>query len=115
MRNKASLQLMEQLVMILVFALAAALCLQIFAKSREISLETARRDQAVALGRNAAQLLKATGGDENAAEDLSRDGYRIEVNPIASSQQGLALAEVRVFFADQLIFRLDTGWQEVGS
>ena len=114
MKSKASLQLMEQLVMILVFAVAAALCLQVFAKSREISLETAHRDQAVALGRNAAQLLKATGGDENAAENLSRDGYRIEVNPIASGQPGLALAEVQVLYEDRLIFRLDTGWQGVG-
>ena len=49
MRSKASLQLMELLVMILVFALAAALCLQVFAKASEISQDTARYDQAVIL------------------------------------------------------------------
>ena len=114
MKSKASLQLMEQLVMILVFAVAAALCLQVFARSREISLETARRDQAVALGRNAAELLKATGGDEEAAENLSRDGYCIEVTPQISTQPGLAIAEIRVLFEGELLFRLDTGWQEVG-
>ena len=62
MKQKTSLLLMEQLVMILVFALAAALCLQIFAKADAISQETARRDRAVVLARNAAELLKATGG-----------------------------------------------------
>ena len=114
MKSKASLQLMEQLVMILVFAVAAALCLQVFAKSREISLETAHRDRAVALGRNAAEVLKATGGDEEAAENLSRDGYEILVTPKASSQPGLSLVEIRVLYEEQLLFQLDTGWQEVG-
>ena len=113
MKSKASLQLMEQLVMILVFAVAAALCLQVFAKSREISLETAHRDQAVALGRNAAELLKATGGDDEAAENLSRDGYEVLVTPRISTQPGLAIAEIRVLFEGELLFRLDTGWQEV--
>ena len=37
MKNKAPLALMEQLVMLLVFALAAALCLQIYALSGKVS------------------------------------------------------------------------------
>ena len=57
MKQKTSLLLMEQLVMILVFALAAARGLQIFAKADAISQETARRDRAVVLARNAAELL----------------------------------------------------------
>ena len=35
MKSKAPLALMEQMVMILVFALAAALCLQAFVKSED--------------------------------------------------------------------------------
>ena len=37
MRSKAPLALMEQMVMVLVFALAAALCLQAFALADRIS------------------------------------------------------------------------------
>ena len=37
MRSKAPLILMEQMVMLLVFALAAALCLQAFVKSDSLS------------------------------------------------------------------------------
>ena len=37
MRSKAPLLLMEQMVMLLVFALAAALCVQAFVKSDAIS------------------------------------------------------------------------------
>ena len=113
MRSKVSLQLMEQLVMILVFAVAAALCLQVFAKAKEISVETSRRDQAVILGRNAAQLLKATAGDEISAENLSRDGYVIQVTRKPHRQEGLAEAEIQVLFEEQLLFCLETGWQEV--
>ena len=57
MRSKASLFLMEQLIMVLVFALAAALCLQVFVRAEEISLESARRDEAVIVARNAAELV----------------------------------------------------------
>lgn len=112
MKHKVSLQLMEQLMMLLVFALAAALCLQVFARSGEISRETARRDQAVILAGNAAEILKATEGDAEAAEALSREGYRVAV--IAKQQRlpGLAEAEIQVSWDQQLLFSLDTGWQE---
>ena len=111
MKSKVSLQLMEQLVMILVFALAAALCLQVFAKTGEISEETARRDRAVTLAANAAETLKST-GDPAAAEALSRDGYRVTVRMQPKTVPGLAEAEIQVSSEGQILFTLDTGWQE---
>lgn len=113
MKNKVSLQLMELLVMILVFSLAAALCLQVFARAVEISRETECRDQAVILARNAAELLKATAGDTEAAEHLSRDGFRVTVKTKPARLPGLGEAEIQVFYEDQIVFCLDTGWQEV--
>ena len=112
MKNKASLLLMEQLIMILVFALAAALCLQVFAKAGEISRETVHRDQAVLLARNAAELLKAENGQTSNVEALSRDGYRVQVTPQTCQQPGLSRAEIAVFFQEEQIFSLETGWQE---
>ena len=47
MRSKAPLAMMEQMVMVLVFALAAALCLQAFVKSDRMSKEMEARDRAV--------------------------------------------------------------------
>lgn len=70
MKSKAPLSLMEQLVMLLVFALAAALCLQIFVFSGQISRECETRDRAVAVAQNAAETLKATHGDLEAATKL---------------------------------------------
>ena len=111
MKHKASLQLMELLVMILVFAAAAALCLQLFAKAEEISVETGRRDQAVVLARNGAELLKAV-GDPEAAEALGTDGYRVMVVPEPAGQPGLACARIDVFFEEDMLFSLTAGWQE---
>ena len=113
MKGKASLLLMEQLVMILVFALAAALCLQTFAQANIISEETARRDQAVTLAQNAAELLKATGGEEEAAEALSRNGFRVSVTRQPETIPGLARAVIQIFFKETMLFSLETGWQEV--
>ncbi|MEI3306106.1 MAG: hypothetical protein V8R40_08850 [Dysosmobacter sp.] len=47
MRSKAPLALMEQLVMVLVFALAAALCVQVFVLSGQTSRWNAARDRAL--------------------------------------------------------------------
>ena len=63
MRNKSPLALMEQLVMVLVFALAAALCLQVFMFADLTSERNAAIDRAVTECQNAAEILKASGGD----------------------------------------------------
>ena len=42
MKSKVPLLMMEQLIMVLVFALASALCLRCFALAGEISWRTAR-------------------------------------------------------------------------
>ena len=113
MKNKTSLLLMEQLVMILVFSLAAALCLQTFAKAERISQESIHRDRAVRVAQNAAELLKATDGDTQAVENRNWDGYRVAVTRQQSDLPGLARAEIQVSYEETLLFSLETGWQEV--
>lgn len=66
MKSKAPLALMEQLVMLLVFALAAALCLQAFVLSDQMSGRCEERDRAVTAVQNAAETLKSCGGDLDA-------------------------------------------------
>lgn len=63
MKNKAPLALMEQLIMLLVFALAAALCLQIFVFSGQVSEYCRMRSHGVTVAQNAAEAMKLTGGD----------------------------------------------------
>ena len=55
MTSKAPLLLMEQMVMLVVFALAAALCVQAFVRSDAASARNEARDEAVVLCQNAAE------------------------------------------------------------
>lgn len=139
MRNRTSLVLMEQLIMVLVFALAAALCLQVFVRADRISRETGRRDLAVSLAQNAAETLKACRGDlEEAARILQgskeqegcmvyydqtanpvKEGaqwqYRLEIAGMDADKAGLGQARVQVFFhgEEEALFSLTVAWQEV--
>lgn len=75
MKSKAPLALMEQMIMLLVFALAAAICLQAFVKSGEISRQIEERERAVFFCQTAAETILHYGGSAQnalsaAAEDL---------------------------------------------
>ena len=73
MRSKAPLALMEQMIMLLVFALAAALCVQAFVKSDAISTGSEARDQAALAAQSAAETIKYIGGDtENALSGAAK-------------------------------------------
>ena len=63
MKSKAPLMLMEQMIMLLVFALAAALCLQAFVKSEQLSSRSENRDRAVTIAQTAAETIRHCGGD----------------------------------------------------
>lgn len=66
-RSKTSLLLMEQLVTLLIFALAAAVCLQVFVKADALSRDMEARDKAAVICQNAAETIQYCGGDLEAA------------------------------------------------
>ncbi len=138
MRSKAPLVLMEQMVMLLVFALAAALCLQAFVQSDAQSGRAQARDRAVVLCQSTAEVLRATGGDfEQAARLLGGDGagedslmidyredwtaadgtmrYTLGACRVESGVPGLGKAEVwvRDEAEEDELFRIAVAWQEV--
>ena len=85
MRSKAPLVLMEQMIMLLVFALAAALCLQAFVKSDGISRRNEARDRAVTLAQTVAETIRHCGGEGNdplrqTAEELGYAYYPNSLN-----------------------------------
>lgn len=138
MKNKAPLALVEQVIMVLVFAMASALCLQAFVLSDRLSRESEDRDRAVLLAQNAAEICSAGGGDTaflvgklgGAAapegwtalygEDLRRaekeadSAYRVVVSRQRVEMTGLGRASVCVYTArdGQLLFELPVAWQE---
>ena len=58
MKSKAPLVLIEQVVMIVVFALTAAVCLRMFTMAELLSVKYAATDRAVLEAQNAAEALK---------------------------------------------------------
>lgn len=112
MKNRTSLVLMEQLVMVLVFALAAAVCLQLFAKADAISCQTARRDEAVILAQSVAEQLKSGVQPEQLSENPEQGGYIVKIHPVKTEIPGLAQAQIHILWESEVLFSLTTGWQE---
>ena len=130
MKSKTPLALMEQLVMVLVFALAAALCVSCFVAADRLSDRYAVRDDAVLVAQSAAETLKGCGGDyEETAELLdgqwengvvtvhSNDRYTLVITPEDSGHELLGRARVDVYAVadDSLLFGIAVSWQEVGG
>jgi len=127
MRSRAPLALMEQLVMVLVFALAAALCLRAFALADALSRQQETRDRALLACQQAAEELKANRGldltgqtlyfDENWLALPSPEGaaYVLTAARQRAPVPGLGRAEVSVCPAEggEVLAALPVAWQEV--
>lgn len=74
MKNKIPLQMIEFLIMLLVFAILSALCLGIFSHANDISRETEMRDLAIVEAQNAAELISYHKGEIDSAglENLTK-------------------------------------------
>ena len=81
MRNRTTLSLMELTLMLLLFAVAAAVCLRAFALSDRLSRQAEQRDRAVLWAQTMAETWKAMDGDLAQAETLygesSGDGWTV--------------------------------------
>ncbi len=128
MRNKSPLILIEQVLMVLIFALAAAFCLRAFVLSEQLSLQTQQRGDAALLAQNAVEVLKSCGGDyEEAAVRLGGawdgDCWQLEeedlvltVIPETCGTELLGRARVQVCSrAGDVLFTLPAAWQEVSG
>lgn len=128
MRSKAPLAMMEQMIMLLVFALAAALCLQAFVLADQSSQSNTRRDEALTQVQQVAEVVKYCGGDlEQAAaqlggslqEDrltLACENGEITVTPEQSEHALLGTARVEMTDeAGRSLFSLRVTWQTGGG
>ena len=115
MKNKAPLPFMEQILMLLVFAITAALCLQGFAAANKISLQKARLGEAVLLAQNAAEILKATSGDYEALADipLADNAFFLSVTPQNATTPYLGTANIQIYYETEFLFQITVAWQEV--
>lgn len=76
--SKTPLFLMELMIMLLVFSIAAAVCLQVFAGAKRISIESQRKDAAITQVQTAAEYWKSTGG--NIEKTASKMGVQSDGN-----------------------------------
>lgn len=125
MRSRASLVIIEQVVMLLVFALAAALCLKAFVWADTESADVFTRDKALLQAQSAAEVIKSCRGDMSAAAEImggsvyadgwtiDYDEYVLSVTPAEDELQYMSSAEVCVYEDTQLITSLKVAWQEV--
>lgn len=136
MNNKSTLMLLELVIMLLVFLLAAALCLQAFAWADTRSAEGNREDMALLQAQNAAEALKAADGDFAAAADLlggqwdgetwilgfdknwettEQDGiFILKAQPAETNTDYLGSAQLRVLDQQgKTLAQLQICWQEV--
>ena len=130
MKNRTTLVLMEQVLMLLVFALAAALCLRLFIGADQISQKTHRTDRAVVLAQNGAEAAKAAKGNLSAMAEML-DGRLCDLSVVVEEEDlhmkifllpeettGLGQAQVQVIDAQtgEEVYCLPVGWQaEVGK
>ena len=141
MRSKTPLVLMEQMIMLLVFALAAALCLQAFVKSDQLSQASEAQDRALQAAQNAAEVVRACGGDMEQAANLleaqHHDGASLQIDydsswrlaedsmhytlGVALQNGGVpGLGQAQIWVRDESgeeeLLRFDIAWQkEVGT
>lgn len=126
MRNKAPLALLEQILMLLIFALAAVICLRVFLWSDDTSRHSAHRDEALIHAQTVAETVKAHGGDfaaaaaalhgtvENGALVIDGEDYTLRAEKEAPAPY-LGRAEIAVEAGGEVLFTFPIAWQEVGS
>ena len=101
-KSKAPLVMLEQMVMLLVFALAAALCLQAFVESDAASRESEARDRAANLCQSMAEVLRTNGGDAGDAMDRVFGEYPADSFslPLKEDMTPTGPAEEAVYYLD---------------
>lgn len=124
MRTKAPLVMLEQVVMLLVFALAAALCLRAFVQADTMSRTNSARDEGMLQVQQVAETVKSCGGDLEQAAQLLQGSYKenvltvsfaentVTAMPVPSGDKLLGMAEVTA--ADpggEVLFRVTVAWQ----
>ena len=138
MRSRAPLSVLEQLLMVLVFALAAAICLRGFVWADSTSRRNQNRDLALVQAQSAAAVVQYNRGDlTRAARSMGGQAqpgqwtihydeqwgqtdeggaFVLQVTPEVTEQSGLlGSARVKVTGGGETLVQLEVSWQEVAA
>ena len=138
-RSKAPLALMEQIIMVLVFALTSAVCLQAFVYSNRLSKEGQFEELAATRAQTVVEYCKANYGDFDRVctalhAERTQDGLELEYPQdklrvtvtVTESTEYLEKAKVEVWQIDDgaagvamdntvPAYTIDTAWQKGGQ
>lgn len=137
MKSKAPLSLMELAILVLVFAVAAAVCVRAFVYAGTESKRNAEIDRAVVLCEDAASVLKTVSGDREALPHMldgrwSDDStfvveyadnwsvketggtYRMIIE-LKGGKAYLGSARIHVEKEDEELYAISVAWQEEGD
>lgn len=127
MKNKASLTLIEQVIMLLVLAVAAAVCLQIFVSAAAMAKRSALQDRALQQAQSCGEVLKSTAGDMEEAAlilggtvkegvlQLNAEGVTVMAEKTPGKNPLLGEAAVSVYSNDTQLYIFNVYWQEVAK
>lgn len=96
--RKTGLFLMELIIAILFFSLAAAICIQLFVKSHVISEHSIVLNHSILLAQNTAEIFYATNGDPEKMASLLGCGESFGTAAIADSDNASTLT---LFYTDK--------------
>ena len=96
--RKTGLFLMELIIAILFFSLAAAICIQLFVKSHMISERSIALNHSILLAQNTAEIFHATNGDPEKMASLLGCGESSGTAAIADSDNASTLT---LFYTDK--------------
>lgn len=127
-RSKAPLALMEQIIMILVFALASAVCLQAFVYSNNLSKADEQKQNAIAMAQQVTEYCKSSKGNMEWVCDVlngevTEDGMRVDDKEnnmtvsLALTEQSEYLQKARVAVSTldgEEIYAVDIAYQRGG-
>ena len=128
MKSRNVLSQIEFIIMVLVFALSAAVCLKVFAYSDSNSERNETRDYAMVRLQSAAELMKNSRGDlercvsefgghadEKKWELELEDGMKLTAEKQESGNKYLGKAELKFYSSGEEICSLPVAWQEDGK
>ena len=128
MKSRSPLVMLEQLLMLLIFALAAALCLQAFTLADSQSKTSSARDSAILEVQQVAETVKYCHGDMDEAAkmlDARWDGEVLSLDGESSTiyaktvDSGHALLGSAELWAEaksgDILFSLSVAWQTGGA
>ena len=96
--RKTGLFLMELIIAILFFSLAAAICIQLFVKSHMISERSIALNHSILLAQNTAEIFYATNGDPEKMASLLGCGESSDTAAVADSDNASMLT---LFYTDK--------------